>query len=345
MEAVNWRPEGVSVAEACRAIGLPRATLYRSRKPRAERRRPIQRRPDPRRLSDEERRIVIETLTSREFVDQPPAEVFATLLSRGVYLASIRTMYRLLAMHFGSVPDRRAQRIPKHHAKPSLEATMPNQVWTWDITKLAGTERGVFYCLYAIIDLFSRHVVGWMVAERESAKLAEHLFADTCTRHGVIPGSLTVHADRGGPMRSHGLAQLFADLGVERSFSRPRVSDDNPFVESHFKTLKYQPDYPGRFESLLHARAWLRRFFTWYGEHHHHVGLALFTPADVFYGRVPQVAAARQAALDAACAAHPERFPNGPPVVALPPARVAINPLSIPADLTDLVSSQREVAS
>lgn len=344
MEAVEWRPADVPVAVACRAVGLSRATLYRARKPRPPRE-PVARTPSPRRLSDEERRVVIETLTSPEFADQPPAEVFATLLGRGVYLASIRTMYRLLALHFGAVPDRRAQRLRRHLAPPSLAATQPNQVWTWDITKLAGPERGVFYCLYVIVDLFSRYVVGWMVAERESADLAQHLFADTCTRHGVVPGSLTVHADRGGPMRSDGLAQLLADLGVERSFSRPRVSDDNPFVESHFKTLKYQPDYPRGFASLLHARAWLQRFFAWYAEHHHHSGLALFTPSDVFHRRVPLVAAARQAALDAGYAAHPERFPNGPPSVALPPARVAINPLATPVPIADLVPDQQELAS
>lgn len=344
MDAVEWRPSGVPLAVACRAIGLSRATLYRSRKPRPIRE-PAVRSPSPRRLSDDERRLVIETLTSPEFADQPPAEVFATLLSRGVYLASIRTMYRLLAMHFGVVRDRRAQRFVRHHAAPSLEATLPNQVWTWDITKLAGPERGVFYCLYVVVDLFSRYVVGWMVAERESAKLAQHLFADTCTRHDVMPGSLTVHADRGGPMRSDGLAQLLAGLGVERSFSRPRVSDDNPFIESHFKTLKYQPDYPRRFDSMLHARAWLQRFFAWYVDHHHHSGLALFTPGDVFNGRVAQVAAARQAALDAGFAAHPERFPNGAPTVALPPARVSINPLAAPVFVPHLDSNQQELAS
>lgn len=344
MEAVAWRPKEIPLAVACRAVGLSRATLYRAQKPRPARELAV-RPPSPRRLSDDERRVVIETLTSAEFADQPPAEVFATLLGRGVYLASIRTMYRLLALHFGVVPDRRAQRFVRHHAAPSLEATSPNQVWTWDITRLAGPTRGLFYSLYVIVDLFSRYVVGWMVAERESAQLAQHLFAETCTRHGVVPGSLTVHADRGGPMRSDGLAQLFAELGVERSFSRPRVSDDNPFIESHFKTLKYQPDYPRRFDSLLHARAWLQRFFEWYVDQHHHTGLALFTPGDVFHGRVTVVAAARQAALDAGFAAHPERFSHGPPTVALPPARVAINPLATPVVINDLLAIQQEIAS
>jgi putative transposase len=329
MEAVLWRPDDIPLPVACRALGVSRATLYRARQPHL----PHAAKPRPRsvrRLSDDERNAVADTLTCEEFRDQPPREVFATLLSRGVYLGSIRTMYRVLAERFGAVADRRAQRLPRSLTPPSLEATAPNQVWTWDITKLASPVRGTFFCLYVILDLFSRYVVGWMVAERESAALAQQLFADTCVRHDVVPGSLIVHADRGGPMRSDGLAQLFAGLGVTRSFSRPRVSDDNPFIESHFKTLKYQGEYPGRFDSLLHARAWLQRFFDWYLEHHHHSGLALFTPADVFHQRVASVAAARQAALDAAYAAHPERFPLGPPVVPLPPDRVAINPLVNP---------------
>ncbi|WP_437572883.1 DDE-type integrase/transposase/recombinase [Sorangium sp. So ce542] len=202
-------------------------------------------------------------------------------------------------------------------------------MWTWDITKLRGPLPGVFYCLYVVLDLFSRMIVGWLLAERESAELAEHLFAETVARHGVKPGSLTVHADRGSAMRSEGLAQLLGSLGVVRSFSRPHVSDDNAFSESQFKTLKHQPDYPDRFASLAHARAWCQEFFTWYNDLHQHSGLALFTPADVFYGQVEDVAARRQVALDTAYAAHPGRFPNGPPVVRRPPASVAINPLSV----------------
>jgi putative transposase len=337
MEALCWRPVDIPLITACRALGMSRATLYRTRKPRPMRV-PRPRPPSPRRLSDEERAAVLDTLTSDTFCDQPPAEVYATLLSQGRYLASIRTMYRLLHERFARVPDRRSQRAPRSLAAPSLEALAPNQVWTWDITKLAGPEPGVFFCLYVILDLFSRYVVGWMVAERESTDLAKQLFADACARHGVVPGALIVHADRGSPMRSHGLGQLFATLGVERSFSRPRVSDDNPFIESHFKTLKYQPDFPGRFASLLHARAWLQRFFEWYLEHHHHAGLALFTPADVFHGRVPAIAAARQAALDSAYATHPERFPLGAPVAVLPPNRVAINPTA--ARVLDVISPQ-----
>jgi len=315
----------IPIVQACATLGISRATLYRNTQLAA----PAAlhaRAPSPRRLSDIERQAVLDVLHSEEFVDQPPAEVYATLLSRGVYLASIRTLYRILAA-FGESGERRAQRGPMKHAKPTLMATAPNQVWTWDITKLRGALHGVFYCLYVIIDLFSRMTVGWLLAERESAELAEHLFNETIARHGALPGSLTVHADRGSAMRSDGLAQLLGSLGVTRSFSRPHVSDDNAFSESQFKTLKYQPDYPERFSSPAHARAWCQEFFGWYNDVHQHSGLALFTPADVFYGRVDDVAARRQVALDAALAAHPERFPNGPPVVRRPPTSVAINPL------------------
>lgn len=266
----------VSIMQACTALGISRATLYRQ----TQLARPALiavRMPSPRALTDVERQTVLDVMHSEEFADQPPTEVYARLLSRGVYLASIRTIYRVLGAS-GESGERRAQRRPITHAKPRLTATAPNQFWTWDITKLRGPFPGVFYCLYAILDLFSRMTVGWLLAERESAQLAEHLFAETVARHGVEPGSLTVHADRGAAMRSEGLAQLLGSLGVVRSFSRPRVSDDNAFSESQFKTLEYQPDYPERFESLLHARAWCQEFFGWYDDLHQHSGLALFTP-------------------------------------------------------------------
>lgn len=316
---------GVPIARACDALGLSRATHYRTPRRARERDSARPRRTSQRRLSDVERSALLDVLHSTEFVDQPPAEVYATLLSRGEHLASIRTMYRLLA-ESGEVRERRRQRQSRQHPIPTLSSTGPNQVWTWDITKLRGPTPGVFYALYVIIDLFSRMVVGWLLAAKESAALAEQLFMEACVRHAVKPGSLVVHADRGAAMRSEGLAQLLGKLGVERSFSRPRVSDDNAFSEAHFKTLKYQPDYPDRFASELHARAWGAEFFGWYNEHHHHAGLALFTPADVFYGRVDDVHATRQRALDAAYDAHPNRFPNGPPRARRPPAVVAINP-------------------
>ncbi len=314
----------VPIVAACAALELSRATLYRATRPPAP---PTihERAPSPRRLSDEERQAIIDVMHTHEFADQPPMEVFAKLLSRGVYLASIRTFYRVLAEH-GETKERRNQRRPHQYVKPSLTATAPNQVWSWDITKLATLAKGVFLHAYVIIDLFSRYVVGWMVAEKECQHLATQLFTDTVARHGVEPG-LSVHSDRGAAMKSDTLAQLLATLGINQSFSRPRVSDDNPFSEAQFKTMKYQPDYPGRFASVLHARAWLELFFSWHNDDHHHSGLALFTPAHVFSGQVPAVHALRQRTLDKAYEAHPRRFPNGPPKAAMPPTEVHINPL------------------
>ena len=315
----------VPIATACTVLGVSRASLYRSVRPSPLRSVAL-RGPSPRRLSDVERAAILDALHSSEFADQPVTEVYGALLSRGIYLASIRTMYRVLAER-GETQERRNQRLPQVHPKPSLTASAPNQVWTWDITKLATTAVGVFLHAYVIIDLYSRYVVGWMVASKECKHLAAQLFAETIARHGAEPG-LTVHSDRGSAMKSDTLAQLLATLGVQRSFSRPHVSDDNAFSEAQFKTLKYQPDYPGRFAGELHARGWLEPFFGWHNNEHHHSSLALFTPADVFFGRVEQVRAVRQAALDAAFAAHPERFPNGPPRVPLPPSEVCINPLT-----------------
>jgi putative transposase len=327
------------ITQACDALGVSRATLYRRTTPAMPPSIAV-RAPNPRRLSDSERQAVLDVLHSQRFMDQPPPEVYATLLSQGVYLASIRTMYRLLTER-GESAERRAQRAPGKHVKPTLTATAPNQVWTWDITKLRSAVPGVFYCLYMILDLFSRMVVGWLLAERENGAHAERLFADTIARHGVTPGVLTVHADRGSPMKSTELADLFAILGVARSFSRPHVSDDNAFSEAQFKTLKYQPDYPGEFASYTHGRAWCQEFIGWFNEEHQHSGIALFTPADVYYGRVEEVAARRQVALDGAYAAHPERFPNGPPVALRPPVAVHINPLPID-DTQEVIPTRAE---
>lgn len=315
---------GVPFVAACRALGASRATAYRgtcAAPPPTVRGLAV----SPRRLPDDEREAIVDVMHSAEFVDQSPMEVFATLLGRGIYLASVRTIYRVLAA-LGETNERRNQRRPHTYAKPILTATAPNQVWTWDITKLATLQKGVFLHVYVIIDLFSRYVVGWMVAVKECKHLAAQLFAETVARHGVEPG-LTVHSDRGAAMKSDTLAQLLLSLGVDQSFSRPRVSNDNPFQESHFKTMKYQPDYPGRFATVEHARAWLQEFFRWYNNDHHHSGLALFTPAEVFFERVTTVHAIRQEALDVAFAMHPARFPNGAPKAALPPTEVNINPL------------------
>jgi putative transposase len=300
MTMVEARGSEVPVAVACEALGVSRASFYR-RKRRSPKPRPTSdgqaRRASPRRLTDSERERLLAILHEPEFADQPPREVFPVLLARGIYVGSIRTLYRVLAAA-GETAERRAQRRPQVHPSPSLTATAPNQVWTWDITKLATLEKGVFLMAYVIIDLFSRYVVGWMVAPKESKELAAHLFSEAIARHGVSLG-LIVHADRGSAMRSDTLAQLLASLGVTRSFNRPRVSNDNAFSEAHFKTLKYQPDYPGRFSSEVHARGWLQDFFGWHNEEHHHSGLALFTPSEVFRGRVDDVLAVRQATIDA----------------------------------------------
>ena len=330
MSLVVERDALIPTRVACSALWVSAATLYRRVAPRlvvdvaAAPASP--RKPHPRSLSEAERTEVLAVLHSEALCDQPPSEVYAHLLEQGKYLASVRTMYRVLAS-LGETDERRAQRVRTAHEKPSLTAHAPNEVWTWDITKLATERKNVFFMVYAIIDLYSRYVVGWMLAEKESQHHAATLFTETIARHGVLPDITTVHSDRGAVMRSDTLAQLFATCGVSTSFSRPRVSNDNPFIESLFKTLKYQPDYPGKFKTMADAQAYMQSFFGWVNEHHHHDGLEGFTPSDVFHGRVAEVAAVRQAALNAAYAAHPQRFSKGPPKVKLPPAKVSINPV------------------
>lgn len=306
-------------------MGLDRSTAYRHLSPprlevTAQKPRP----PSVRRLSDDERAQVLEALDSPEFIDQTPREVYAALLSRGEYLCSARTMYRILDER-GPVRERRNQRQARSFPVPRLAASAPNEVWTWDITKLPTTERNVFLSLYVVLDLFSRYVVAWMVARRENSALAKQLFAEAIDRHAIDPQQLVVHMDRGAPMTSHTFANLLSELGVDRSHSRPRVSNDNPFSESQFRTLKYQPDYPGRFEHLAHARRWCADFFDWHNDDHHHEGLALFTPSDVFFGRVESLQRVRQAALDRAFQRNPERFLRGRPKVKLPSTCVFIN--------------------
>lgn len=333
MDLLQQRDPIVPLRTACRALDIPRATAYRHLHPKP-RREPLARPPSPRRLRDAERRKVLDVLHSERFVDQPPREVYAQLLEEGRYLASVRTMYRILAEQ-GESPERRSQRAPRHFPVPSLAASTPNQVWTWDISKLPTFEAGVFLNLYVVLDLWSRYVVAWMIAERENSALAKQLFAEAVTRYGVDPGTLTVHMDRGAPMTSLGFAELLGALRVDRSYSRPRVSNDNPYSESLFKTVKYQPDYPGRFLGLRDARTWAEDFFAWYNTGHHHDGLALYTPETLFFGRVETVAAMRQRALDAAYADHPERFVRGRPIAKRPPPIAAINPAppesSVPA--------------
>jgi putative transposase len=253
-----------------------------------------------------------------------PREVYASLLDEEMYLCSWRTMYRILAEH-DEVRERRNQLRHPHYAKPQLLATEPNQVWSWDITRLLGLTTWTYYYLYVMLDIFSRYVVGWLIAERETASLAQVLIAESCAKQGICSQQLVIHADRGGAMTAKAVAQLMADLGVTKSHARPRVSNDNPYSEAQFKTMKYRPDYPGRFDGLDDARGWARPFFNWYNHEHHHTALGLLTPADVHYGRALAIIARRQDVLWAAYEQHPERFVKGPPRAAEPPQAVWIN--------------------
>jgi putative transposase len=279
----------------------------------------------PRALSAPERQVVLDALHSERFRDMAPAAVYATLLDEEVYLASERTMYRLLAAA-GESGERRNQRVHPPYARPELLATGPNEVWSWDITKLLGPAKWTYYYLYVLLDIFSRYVVGWLVAEREQAALAEQLIAETAAKQGIPAGQLTLHADRGSSMTSKPVAFLLADLGITKTHSRPHTSNDNPFSEAQFKTLKYRPDFPARFASLEEARAFCRAFFPWYNTEHCHSGLGLLTPEMVHHGQAAAVRAARQHVLHAAYAAHPERFvrraPEPPPL----PTAAWINP-------------------
>lgn len=251
-------------------------------------------------------------LHSERFADQAPASVYATLLDEGVYHCSVSTMYRLLRER-GESGDRRRHATHPPRVKPELLATRPNQVWSWDITKLLGPVKWTYYYLYTILDVYSRYAVGWMVATRESSALAERLLADTIAKQAISADQLTVHADRGSSMTSKPVALLLADLGITKSHSRQHVSNDNPYSESQFKTLKYRPDFPDRFASIAQTRSFCQRFFAWYNHQHRHSGIALLTPADVHYGRAEQLTAARAITLDTAYATHPERFVRKPP--------------------------------
>ena len=268
---------------------------------------------------------MLAVLHSERFVDVAPKEVFATLLDERVYLCSWRTMYRILERAH-EVRERRHQLRHPAYAKPELLATKPNEVWSWDITKLLGPAKWTYFHLYVIVDIFSRYVVGWMAAERESATLAQRLIEGTCDKQGIQPGQLTIHADRGTAMTSKSVAQLMADLGVTRTHSRPQVSDDNPYSEAQFKTMKYHPMFPARFGSIQDVRVFGRSFFPWYNEEHRHDALALMTPAVLHYGRTEAILEQRRTVLAAAYAAHPERFVRKPPEPAAPPTAAWINP-------------------
>ena len=322
MSAALELGDSVGKAVACRALGVPRGTLYRRMLPAV----PHRARPTPARaLGAAERRTVLDHLHSERFSDKAPAEVFAALLDEGIYLCSIRTMHRILAQN-GELKERRNQLRHPRYTKPELLATGPNQVWSWDITKLLGPAKWTYFHLYVILDIFSRNVVGWMVAGRETAELAKRLIAATCEKQGIAAGTLTIHADRGTSMTSKPVALMLADLGVTKTHSRPHVSDDNPYSESQFKTLKYRPEFPDRFGSIEDARSFCQRFFPWYNHEHHHSGIALLTPDMLHYGMAAQVIEQRQNVLDQAYVRNPERFTHARPKHPPQPTAVWINP-------------------
>lgn len=325
MSAIAEVNSDVPTAPLCFSLGVSRAGFYRWCQPQLEIGPKPPRARHPRSLDPDERQVVLDTLHSERFRDASPAEVHATLLEENTYLASPRTMYRVLA-EAHEVRERRDQLRHPAYAKPELLATQPNQVWSWDITKLKGPVKWAYFYLYVILDIFSRYVVGWMVAQGEGARLAERLIEETCAKQNIQPGQLTIHADRGPAMTSKTVALLFSDLDILRSHSRPYVSDDNPFSESHFRTLKYRPDFPDRFGSPEHARQVCRSLLDWYNTEHHHSGLVFLTPATVHHGRADEVLGARHRVRLAAYAAHPERFVNGLPRRESLPSAVWINP-------------------
>lgn len=354
-QAVSQLAPLVGVRRACQLLGVPRSAYYRASSPRAEQ--PLEppapatttpvvrapaRRHSPRALSQAEQEQIRALLNSPRFADLAPREIYATLLDEGVYLCSWPTMYRLLR-EAGQTMRRRDQPQRSAYVKPELLATRPKQLWSWDITKLKGPTTWTYYYLYVILDVYSRYVVGWMIALCESADLAEAFIAETCEREQIAREQLTIHADRGSAMTSKCVAQLLCDLGVSKTHSRPHVSNDNPFSEAQFKTTKYHPSYPERFGSLEDARAWARPFFAWYNHEHHHTALGLLTPASVHHEQVEVVLATRQQVLTTAYQAHPERFVRGAPHPSRPPTAVWINPPAARSTTTpDVVSSSAE---
>ncbi len=312
----------VGERQACEALAVSRATYHRHKAPMYSH--PTRPRSGGRALAQAEREAVLATLHEPRFVDLAVPQIHAQLLDEGKHPCSLRTMYRILDAA-GENRERRDIRRIANATKPELLATKPNELWSWDITKLHGPTKWTYFYLYVIIDVFSRYVVGWMVATRESKVLARKLIAETCAKQGIKPGQLTLHADRGSSMRSKPVALLLADLGVTKTHSRPHVSNDNPYSESHFKTFKFRPDFPKRFGSLEHARGFCGDFFPWYNCEHHHSGLAMLTPHDVHHGLIDERLALRNAALRTAYELHPERFPNGPPEAKRPPDQVWIN--------------------
>ena len=322
-----------SISSACGAFSVARSSFYADRHHQGQPRTTVRRGPS-RSLSLSEQQHLLGVLNSDRFCDVAPRTIAATLIDEGIVLASPSTMYRLLRRH-RQVRERRQQKRLAQYQAPELLATGPNQVWTWDITKLKGPVAGTCFHLYVIIDIYSRQVVGWMVAERESEVLAREFIKKTCRRQKIQPRQLLIHADRGSAMRSKSVAQLLSDLEVAKSHSRPYCSNDNPYSESQFKTMKYRPDFPKRFGCLVDARTFCRRFFQWYNCDHRHSGIAMLTPETVHSGRAAEVIAARNAVLAETYRQHPERYVRGCPTAPELPDAVWINPPHNPMDMTE----------
>jgi putative transposase len=321
MTLVESLARDVRIRPACEALGVPRGSFYRWRHPGSvTESRPV----PPLALSEEEQHAVLDVLHEDRFIDCAPREVYAALLDEGTYLCSVSTMYRILEKH-DEVRERRDQLCHPSYKKPELLAETSNQVWSWDITKLKGPVKWSYFYLYVILDIFSRYVVGWMVAQSELASLAKALVEQTCKKQAIQPGELLIHADRGPSMRSKPVAFLLADLGVAKSHSRPYTSTDNPYSESQFKTMKYRPDFPNRFGSLQDARTFCQDFFAWYNKEHYHSGIGFLTPEDVHYGRAEHIIKGRHAVLRAAFERHPERFKGEIPKPTELPRAVWIN--------------------
>jgi putative transposase len=319
MKAANELSLDVGKRPACEALGVARATFYRHldqrQKPCIEKTQPD----PPLSLTPIERQNVVDIMNSEKYQDKAPYEVFATLLDEGEYYCSIRTMYRILKAENGDVKERRRGHERNHYQKPELLAIAPNQVWSWDITKLKGPVKWTYFYLYVILDIFSRYVVGWLVAHREQDALAKRLIEETTIKQGIIPGQLTVHADRGPSMKSKAVAHLLGDLGITKTHSRPHVSNDNPYSEAQFKTLKYCPEFPDRFGCIQDAREFCRSFFTWYNKEHRHSGIALMTPEQVHSGKAKSIFDFRAQVLKQAFLKNPMRFKGKLP-----------NPFSLP---------------
>jgi putative transposase len=325
MSAVSSLSQAVGKKSACEALAVTRATFYRhmglSVPFQEEKPRPV----PALALTTQERETMIDLLDSERFQDKAPRQVYATLLDEGQYHCSVRTMYRLLTDEHGDVKERRRHVQRPKYTKPELLATAPNQVWSWDITKLKGPVKWTYFYLYVILDIFSRYVVGWMVAHREQDSLAKRLIEETCQKQGIQPGQLTVHADRGPSMRSNLVAHLLTDLGIAKTHSRPHVSDDNPYSEAQFKTLKYCPQFPERFGSIQDSRSFCQGFFNWYNKEHYHSGIGLMTPEWVHYGMAEDVFGCRSTVLAEAYEKHPKRFKGKMPKPPALPEAVWIN--------------------